>query len=101
MSVICSHTGYKLGPAYVWYVAEPIVLEDSMIECKELVGKVIRQCNLFEDGSDGPELQLDFTDGTSFVASLKTRVALEAKCIQNDGGEPRILKDYTALVPSR
>jgi len=72
-----------------------------MIECKELVGKVIHQCNLFEDGSDGPELQLDFTDGTSFVVSLTTHVALEAKCIQNDGGDPRILKDYTASFISR
>jgi len=72
-----------------------------MIECKELIGKVLRQCDLFEDGSDGPELQLDFTDGTSFVVSLRNQVALEVKCIQNDGGEPRIVKDYTALVTSR
>ena len=72
-----------------------------MIECKELAGKVIRVCTLFDDGSDGPELQIDFTDGTSFTVGLKTQIVLEAKCLQNDGGEPRVLKDYTSLVLPR
>jgi len=72
-----------------------------MIECKELAGKVIRVCTLFEDGSDGPELQIDFTDGTSFTLGLKTQVSLEAKCLQSEGGEPKVLKDYTLPVISQ
>ena len=72
-----------------------------MIECKELAGKVIRVCTIFEDGNDGPDLQMDFTDGTSFTVSLKTDVTIEAKSIRDDGGEPQVLKDYTALaIPS-
>jgi hypothetical protein len=71
-----------------------------MIECKELAGKIIRVCTLFEDGSDGPELQIDFTDGTSFTVGLRMKVSLEAKCLQNEGGEPKVLKDYTSLVIS-
>jgi hypothetical protein len=51
-----------------------------MIECNELVGKVIRACNLFEDGSGGPELQIDFTDGTSFVAGLKVEISKRSIC---------------------
>jgi hypothetical protein len=66
-----------------------------MIECKELTGKVIRQCTIFEDGSDGPDLQIDFTDGTSFTVSLKTDVSVEAKCLRVEGGQPQVLKDYT------
>lgn len=66
-----------------------------MIECKELVGKVIRLCILFEDGSNGPEVQIEFTDGTSFAVCLKTDVSLEAKCIRDEGGQPQVLKDYT------
>lgn len=72
-----------------------------MIECKELAGKVIRACTIFEDGSDGPDLQMDFTDGTSFTVSLKTDVTLEAKCILDEGGQPQVLKDYTALAVPR
>ncbi len=69
-----------------------------MIECKELVGKVIRNCKLYEEGSDGPELQIDFTDGTSFVAGLKTEVSLDAKYLRSDGGGSRILKEYMPPV---
>jgi hypothetical protein len=67
-----------------------------MIECKELAGKVIRLCTIFEDGSDGPDLQIDFTDGTSFTVSLKTDVSIEARCIRDEGGQPQVLQDYTA-----
>lgn len=55
-----------------------------MIECEELAGKVVRVGNLCEDGSDGPELQIDFTDGTSFTVSLRTQAVREAKCFRND-----------------
>ena len=66
-----------------------------MIESKELAGKVIRLCTLFADGPDGQDLQIDFTDGTSFAVSFRSSVDLEARCLQNDGGEPKVLKDYT------
>ena len=72
-----------------------------MIECKELVGKVIRVCTIFEDGSDGPDLQMDFTDGTSFTLNLKTDITIEAKSIRDDGGQPQVLKDYNALAIPR
>jgi hypothetical protein len=72
-----------------------------MTECKELAGKVVRVCHLYDDGSDGPELQIDFTDGTCFIVGLKTRVALEAKCVKSEGGEPIVVKDYTPLTTSR
>jgi hypothetical protein len=44
---------------------------------------------------------MDFTDGTSFTVSLKTDVTLEAKCIRDEGGQPQVLKDYTALAVPR
>jgi hypothetical protein len=67
-----------------------------MIECEELTGKVIRRCTLHEDGSYGPEVHLEFTDGTTFSACLTTKASIEAKHIRDDGGEPQVLKDYTA-----
>jgi hypothetical protein len=67
-----------------------------MIDCKELAGKVIHLCTIFEDGSEGPDLQIDFTDGTSFTVNLKTNVSVEAKCLRVEGGQPQVLHDYTA-----
>jgi hypothetical protein len=72
-----------------------------MIECKELAGKVIRACHLYENGSNGPEVHIEFTDDTTFFACLKTSVSLEANCIQDEGGEPQVLKDYTSSAISR
>jgi hypothetical protein len=64
-----------------------------MIECKELAGKVVRSLTLFEDGSNGPEVSMEFTDGTVFSVCLKT--SIEAKHTCDEGGEPVVLKDYS------
>jgi hypothetical protein len=68
-----------------------------MKECKELADKVVRKATLFEEGDYGPEVNIEFTDGSSFNvclnASLKTQV--EAKLILDEGGEPRVLQDYS------
>lgn len=72
-----------------------------MIECKDLAGKVVQACTIFEDGKEGPDVQLDFTDGTSFALNLRTKASIEAKCLSNDGGEPQTLRDYTAHLVSR
>ncbi len=68
----------------------------TMIECKELAGKVIRACHIYDDSSYGPEVHIEFTDETTFSARLNTKVSIEAKCIHDQGGEPQILKDYTS-----
>lgn len=73
----------------------------AMIECKELAGKVVQACTIFEDDNEGPDVQLDFTDGTSFTLNLRTKAFVEAKCLSSDGGEPETLKDYTAYLDSR
>jgi hypothetical protein len=72
-----------------------------MVECKELNGKVVRALTLFEDGSYGPEISIDFTDGTNFSVCLGTRFTLEAKCTRDDGGQPVVLKDYSMPVVPR
>ena len=50
------------------------------------------------DASDGPDLQMDFTDGSSFTVRLRVNATIEAKSIRNDGGQPVVLKDYTVLA---
>ena len=72
-----------------------------MIECKELAGKVVSSFKLYEDSIEGPEISIEFTDGTVFSSCLKTSTALEAKMTRNEGGHPRVLKDYSTPPASR
>jgi hypothetical protein len=48
-----------------------------MIECKELVGKVVRICRIDKDGSNGPEIHIEFTDQTIFSVYLKTDISIK------------------------
>jgi hypothetical protein len=40
--------------------------ETAMVECEELAEKVLRSATLFEDGSNGPEISIDFENGSYF-----------------------------------
>jgi hypothetical protein len=72
-----------------------------MIDCKDLAGKVVRSITLFEDGRYGPEITIDFEDGSSFNACLGVKMTLEAKWTLDEGGQPQVLKDYTTpAIPS-
>ena len=66
-----------------------------MVVCQDFVGKVINKFTIYEDSIDGPEICIEFSDGTVFSSCLKTSTALEAKLTQNEGGHPRLLKDYS------
>ncbi len=72
-----------------------------MIECKGLAGKVVKVFAIYEDSPDGPEICIEFTDGTVFSSCLKTTTALEAKMTRDDGGQPQLLKDYSTPAVSR
>jgi hypothetical protein len=67
----------------------------SMIDCKDLAGKVVRSITLFDEGSDGPEISIDFEDGSNLNVCLRGKMTLEAKWTRDDGGQPQMLKDYT------
>ena len=64
-----------------------------MMECKELANKVVQKVTLYEEGDYGPEVNIEFTDGSNFNVCLKT--AIEAKLTLDESGEPRVLKDYS------
>jgi len=72
-----------------------------MVECSELAGKVIRSLTLYEDANYGPEISIDFTDGTNFSACLMPRFTVEAKCTRDEGGQPVVLQDYSIMARSR
>ena len=72
-----------------------------MVECKEFVGKVVSSFKLYEDSMEGPEICIEFTDGAVFFSCLKITSALEAKVMRNEGGHPRLLKDYSTPPVAR
>lgn len=63
-----------------------------MIECKEIAGRIVRAVRLHEDGPYGPEVSMDFEDGTNFTATLHARHVLEGKLTRDEGGEPVVLE---------
>ena len=72
-----------------------------MIECSDLAGKVIRSVTIFDEGDDGPEVSIDFEDGSNFNVCLAVKTTLEAKWTLDEGGQPKMLKDYsTPIIPS-
>jgi hypothetical protein len=72
-----------------------------MMICKEFIGKVVTSFTIYEDGPDGPEICIEFTDGTVFSSCLKTSTTLEAKLTRDDGGRPLLVKDFSTLPTSR
>jgi hypothetical protein len=68
----------------------------TMIHCKEPSNKVVRLVTIYEDGTYGPEVHIEFADGTTFSACLKANVAIEAKYIHDQGGEPCIPRDSSS-----
>lgn len=72
-----------------------------MTECPELAGKVIKLLTVYEDACDGPQVVIEFTDGSVFSASLVTKSYIEAKHSRDDGGRPIVLKDYSSTTISR
>lgn len=67
-----------------------------MIECKELAGKVIRSFVIFEDGHYGPDIQIEFADGTRFSACLKNVASIEATYSRDQGGQAQVLRNYSS-----
>ena len=63
-----------------------------MIECNELAGKVIRICRIEKDGSNGPEIHIEFTDQTTFSVCLKTDISIETNSL-NGPSRLRLVDD--------
>ena len=62
-----------------------------MIECKELAGKIIRVCRIDKDASNGPEIHMKFSDGTTFSICLKTDISIETTGSPSDNSQPRLI----------
>ena len=71
-------------------------MAENIIECTEIVGKVVRCLKLYRADPDAAELQIDFEDGTSFSCILENKPSVKASLIQTAVGTPEVLRDYIA-----
>lgn len=69
-------------------------MNDDFVECPELSGKTIRTARIYKDTGDGPEIQLDLSDGTSFSYSVCHHPESKATLYRGGVGTPEILRDY-------
>jgi hypothetical protein len=69
-------------------------MSDREIQVPEAEGKTIRSMRLTLTSSAETEIQIDFTDGTSFSSSTCARVDFDAELYIGGSGEPQILKRY-------
>lgn len=69
-------------------------MKEDYVACAELSGKTIQTVRIYKDGSDGTELQIEFTDGTSFSCCVAHPPAVTASLHQCGAGTPKVLRDY-------
>jgi hypothetical protein len=76
--------------------AESFEMPEDIVECTEIVGKVVKCAKLYRADPDAAELQIDFEDGTSFSCILENKSSVKASLIQTGVGTPEVLRDYIA-----
>ncbi len=67
-------------------------MNEDFVECQEAKGKTITSLRIFRDSGDGPELHIEFTDGTSFNCCFNSKPVFEANLLRTGVGEPEILR---------
>jgi hypothetical protein len=71
-------------------------MAENIIECTEIVGKVVRCLKLYRADPDAAELQIDFEDGSSFSCILENKPSVKASLIRTGVGTPEVVRDYIA-----
>ncbi len=67
---------------------------DREIEVPEVEGKTIQSMRIALSARAETEIQIDFTDGTSFSSSTCPRIDFDAELYIGGSGEPQIVKKY-------
>jgi len=70
-------------------------MKEDYVDCLELTGKTIQRFRIHKDARDGPELQIDLTDGTSLSYSVSSQTSTRATLYKGGVGTPEILCDYS------
>ena len=69
-------------------------MNDREILVPEAEGKTVRSMKLMLTSASRTEMQINFTDGTSFSSSTSPRTEFDAELYIGGTGEPQILRRY-------
>jgi len=67
----------------------------NFIECPELAGKTIQAVRIYKDTGDGTDVQIELTDGTTFVCSRSHQPVVMASLYRGGAGTPETIRDYS------
>ena len=68
-------------------------MSDEVSKFPELKGKVIEGLSVSRDRTEGTEVHIEFSDGTSFSCCVTSRQKTEASLLRCGGsGDPEVLK---------
>jgi hypothetical protein len=69
-------------------------MQDDYVECSELSGKTIQTLRIHKDTRDGADVQIEFTDGTSFSCRLSNQPTVMASLYKGGVGMPETVCSY-------
>jgi hypothetical protein len=69
-------------------------MQEAYIDCPELAGKTIQLLHIHRDTGDGTNVQIEFTDGTTFACYVTVRPETEALWYQGGVGAPETIRAY-------
>ena len=69
-------------------------MNEGYVECPDLSGKTIQRLQVFRNTGEGAEVQIEFTDGTSFSCAVSHPMTVKASLYKGGIGTPQIVRDY-------
>lgn len=69
-------------------------MHEDYIECHELSGKTIQMLRIHRDMGDGTDVQIEFTDGTTFTCCFSNQPSVKASLYRGGVGAPETLHGY-------
>lgn len=70
------------------------MMNEDLIECLDLSGKTVQKLRVYRNTGDGAEVQIEFTDGTSFSCAVFHPLTVKASLYKGGVGTPEIIRDY-------
>ena len=69
-------------------------MKKDYVDCPQVAGKTVTTLRIHRDAGDGTDIQIDFTDGTSFYCCVSVDPAVEASLVRNGVGTPEVLERF-------
>jgi hypothetical protein len=69
-------------------------MPENYIDCPEMAGKTIQLLRIHKSAGDGPSVQIELTDGTSFSCYVAARPTVDASLYKGGVGTPETIRAY-------